>query len=152
MNEESKPRHGAAFATSRADRDRTLMAIHGLEGAAAQAAPSDGWLVGVERYLAVLEDALAEEDARSLRPDSLLSLIAAEDPRRFGGRIRRLRDQRSDIIRQVEALLGQLDHNDGHDAAELRHRMAWLVRAVHHYRAMETDLVYEALARDLTSP
>ena len=62
-----QPAHDAAFAASRADRDRTLAAIHGLELATAKAAPARGWLAGVETDLAGLRDALTEEHEQSSR-------------------------------------------------------------------------------------
>lgn len=149
MADDHPIRHDAAFDASRVDRDRTLAAIHDLETAAAHAAQPSGWLTAVQRDLEALESALTEEDRQSLEPDGLLSLIAAEDRRRFGGKVRRLREQRTDILRQVTSLRSQLGDHTETDPLDLRHRIAWVVRALHHYRAMETDLVYDAIERDL---
>jgi hypothetical protein len=35
------------------------------------------------------------------------------------------------------------------DVADLRERLSWLIRAIRHRRARETDLVFEAINLDL---
>jgi hypothetical protein len=151
MSEERSSPHEAAFVASRSDRDRTLLAIHRLESALAMATGAEGWLGRVLEDLDALETALSDELCEANRPDALLSMIAGENPRRFGSRVRHLREQHDDIIRQVASLRRQLAQEDEHgiDPGDLRHRVGWVIRALHHQRARETDLVYDAVERDL---
>lgn len=143
--------HDEAFAASRAGRDRTLEAMRALEGALAMASAGETWLQEVATDLEALELALVEEQLEWKQPDALLPMIAADYPRRFGSRVRQLRAQHEDIVRQVATLSTQLSKAEGRtfDAGDIRQRAAWIIRALHHYRARQTDLVYEALERDL---
>ncbi len=142
--------HNDALAASRADRDRTLAAIHRLEASLAMAAEGSDWLAEVTTDFAALEEAMVEERRELNRPDALLALIAGEHPRRFRSRVRNLREQYDDLIRQVASLRAQLDHGDhSPDAGDLRQRAGWIIGALHHCRARQTDLVYEAIAMDL---
>ena len=146
-------RHDEAFASSQADRDATLLALHRLEEAAGRAVPGrvEEWLEQVRKDLQALEEAISSEKAESLEPDSLLSMIGRDYPRRFGARVRQLRAQVDDVIRQVSSLREQLSDLDAGraDSSDVRERLGWLVRAIHHRRARETDLVYEAINLDL---
>lgn len=142
----------AAFAASKADRDRTLETVHVLESTVGMAAPGreKEWLQQVGSALGSLEDAVATERAESLRPDSLLSLIGQDYPRRFGSRVRQLREQQDDIGRQIASLRNQIDEVERDvDFSDIRQRLSWLVRAIHHRRARESDLVFEAISLDL---
>lgn len=141
----------AAFHASRQDRDRTLQAIRDLEAALGMAAGGTGWLEDVVADLGALEEAMKEEQLELNRPDSLLAMIAAEHPRRFGSRIRNVRGQYDDISRQVASLRRELGERDEGEltAGDLRQRAGWIIRSLHHCRARQTDLVYEALRLDL---
>lgn len=141
----------AALAASRTDRNRTLQAVHRLESALAMAAGGAGWLDEVTADLRALENAMNEEQEELNRPDSLLSMVAAENPRRFGSRVRNLRRQYDDIVRQVASLSRELtrDKRERQETADVRQRSAWVINALHHCRARQTDLVYEALTMDL---
>lgn len=143
--------HQAEFAASRVDRDRTLRAIHDLEAALAMAAEGSTWLSEVKTDLEALEAAMVEERRELNRPDALLAMILAEHPRRFSSRVRNLHEQYDDIIRQLASLRDQLTHREDAqpDAADLRQRASWIIGALHHCRARQTDLVYEAIAMDL---
>lgn len=148
---ESESGHHDAFAATRGDRDRTLQAMQRFETALAMASESGRWLTEVTGDLEALEAAMVEERRELHRPDSLLAMIAAEHPRRFGSRVRNLGEQYDDIIRQVASLRDQLAHENEAtpDAGDLRQRAGWIIRALHHSRARQTDLVYEAIAMDL---
>ena len=143
--------HQSAFAASRIDRDRTLRAMHRFETALAMAAERGTWLAEVTTDLEALESAMVEEQRELNRPDALLAMIAAEHPRRFGSRIRNLREQYADIIGQVSSLRDQVAHGEDArpDAGDLRERASWIIRSLHHCRARQTDLVYEAIDMDL---
>lgn len=140
-----------AIITSRLERDRTLGAIHSLEASLGRAADATTWLETVQSQLELLEDSMVEEQRELHRPDALLALIASRHPRRFGPRIRGLREQYADAIRQVASLRRQLDSAGAGDlnAEDLRHRAGWIIRALHHCRGRQADLVYEALRLDL---
>ncbi|CAN5775094.1 hypothetical protein BH24ACT15_BH24ACT15_39310 [soil metagenome] len=143
--------HQAAFSATRTDRDRTLQAIHRLETALAMASPGKAWHSEVTGDLEALEAAMVEERRELNRPDALLAMITAGNPRRFGPRARNLREQYDDIIRQVASLRDQLAHADltQTDAVDVRQRAGWITGALHHCRARQTDLVCEALNMDL---
>lgn len=151
VGEHDTAAHRSAFTASRADRDRTLEAIHDLETALARAADGAAWFPDVVTSLDALEAAMDVERHELNRPDALLAMVVAEHPRRFGSRVRNLREQYDDIIRQVSSLRSQLDTGgiSPASAADLRHRAGWIIRALHHCRAQQTDLVYEALELDL---
>jgi len=143
----------AAFAGSRADRDVTLAALHRLEAASGMAASGreSGWLDQVLADLRLMGEALITEREESLRPDSLLSMIARGYPRRFGSRIRHLRAEQDDINRVLSALRTRLESTakDRTDVADLRQQLGGLVDAIRRRRERETDLVYEAIHLDL---
>lgn len=151
MTEELGNEAREAFSASRDDRDRTLEALRNLESALAMASASEDWLGEVRADLASLEMAMSGEKDELNRPDSLLSMIAAHRPRRFGPRIRGLQEQYEDITRQAASLLKELQDAPSNDidATDVRHRAGSLIRAIHSYRARQTDLVYEALRLDL---
>jgi hypothetical protein len=144
---------GRAFAASREDRDRTLEAIHRLELAMRTAAPGreEDWREKVAGDLRALEEAVSIEYHESLRPNSLLSMIRSDYARRFGSRVRQLREQQAGIGQQIASLRNQLDElkDEEVDFGDLRQRVGWLVLAIQHSRARETDLVFEALDLDL---
>lgn len=150
MSERDSP-EDAAFLVSQSEQDRTLLAIHRVESAVAKASGAEQWVHKATDELESLEEALRAEEAESSLPDALLSLLAGTNPRRFGVRVRHLHEQLSDLIRQVASLRQELDTEDPEevDAGDLRHRIGWILRALHHYRARLTDLVYEAIERDL---
>ena len=143
----------AAFDVRRADRDRTQEAVHALEEALGSAAPGRqvDWLNHVRATFGTLAMALSKELADSKRTDSLLSMISRDYPRRFGSRVRQLHEQQDDIYRQVTSLAAQFEdvREDTIDFSDLRLRVDWLMRAIHHRRARETDLVFEAINLDL---
>ncbi len=140
-----------AFAASLSERDRTLAAMARLESSLAMAAGAGGWLEAVGTDLNALENALLDEQRESSRPDALLSMIGEENQRWFGSRVRQLREQLDDLIRQVGSIRRQLEDpaEGGPDASDVRQRLGWVIRALRHHRARQTDLVYEAIERDL---
>lgn len=150
---ESTSEQSAAYRASLFDRDRTLEALHALEAALGTAAPGReaDWFDQVIGAFTTLESAISTERDESLRADSLLSMIGHNYPRRFGSRVRQLRVQIDDIIRQLEFLRAQLVQldRDEVDFADLRQRLGWFMRAIHHRRARESDLVFEAVRLDL---
>ena len=144
----------AAFADATVGRDATLAAVRRLEAAASRAGTGreTDWLEQVAADLNVLERAVAAERQEASRPDSLLSMIARDYPRRFSSRIRRLGEQHEDIAQTITSLGTQLQSMRDEpiiDVADLRQRLSWLADAIRHRWGRETDLVYEAIRLDL---
>lgn len=137
-----------ALSAAQFERDRTLEAIHRLETALSTAAESDRWLEDVRADLSSLESAMIEEQRELNRPDALLAMIAEHNPRRFGPRIRSLREQYDDLIRQIASLRTQLQGSE-HAADDVRHRAGGIIRSLHHCRGRQADVVYDSLREDL---
>lgn len=142
-----------SFTDAQDDRDRTLTAVRRLEAALARPAGGEMWASGLRQSLDALREAMVDEQHELDRPDSLLSMIAAERPRRFGPRVRGIKDQFADINRQLDAFRRELGTSGPPliDVGDLRHRAAWIVRALHNCRNRQADLVYEAVGLDLGS-
>jgi hypothetical protein len=131
----------------RADQDRTLGAMHELEAALGAAAPGreSSWRAAVLAALVVLDEVTDDEYANATAPDSLLSDVKRTQPR-LRTRVRGLRTQYAHLrqtITSMRAELGKPDE-DGTDYADVRQRLAWLLTALRHQRARESDLIYEA--------
>jgi hypothetical protein len=148
------PEEAGAFDATSAGRDVTLAAVRRLEAAAARAGTGRevDWLDQVVADLALLDRAVSAERTDSLRPDSLLSMIAHDYPRRFGSRVRQLREQQDDIYQAIGSLREQLtsmSNDPTIDVPDLRHRLGRLTDAIRHRWGREADLVYEAIRLDL---
>ena len=137
----------AAFDLRQVDQDRTLAAMHRLEGALGSAAPGReaAWKRAVLGALDELESAAAEEASNAERPDSLLSDLARTQPR-LRNRVRGLRVQYRQVRDAVgsvrDELAGHADPEVGY--AEVRQRLSLVTSALRHQRARESDLIYEA--------
>jgi chromosome segregation ATPase len=133
--------------TRHADQEQTLSAMHRLEKALESAAPKrEGrWRDEVMAALTVLGEATTQEADNADRPESLLSDIAHNQPR-LRSRVRGIRAQ----YRQLRGRIGELDRelhqpqDAAPDFADLRQRLAWVLTALRHVRARESDLLYEA--------
>ena len=129
------------------DLDRTLEAMHRLEAALSEAAPGreDLWRDVVRDTLAVLDAASTEEQHHAERPDSLLSDLIHNQPR-LRNRARALRLQYSKLRDTISSLRQELDQHEesGVDYADVRQRLSWVLTALRHQRARESDLIYEA--------
>ena len=129
------------------DQDRTLEAVHRLEAALSQAAPGrEGpWRESVLDALSVLDAAMTEESENAHRPDSLLSDLARSQPR-LRNRARALRLQYDKLSETIASLRHELAVEEGAvvDYADVRQRLGWVLTALRHQRARESDLIYEA--------
>ena len=141
------PSQRAGLESRRTDQNRTLEAIHELERALESAAPGreTPWRDGVIAALTVLDEATAAETENAARPDGLLSDVARTQPR-LRNRVRGLRIQYRHLRDAVAALRRELDEPTEAvpDFADLRQRIGWLLAALRHQRARESDLIYEA--------
>ena len=78
----SRPRSNAAGLNARRDdHDRTLAALHRLEGATGAPRPRRSWHDHARAALIVLDQATADEQRNANEPDSLLSEILRNKPR-----------------------------------------------------------------------
>jgi len=131
----------------RADQDRTLQAVHVLEQALGAAAPrrEAQWRRDVLTALVTLDEAVGEEARNAARPDSLLSDVSHTQPL-LRNRVRGLRAQFRQVREQIQELRRELALPDDEDMdfADIRHRLSWVLTALRHLRARESDLIYEA--------
>jgi hypothetical protein len=142
----------------RADHDRTLTAMLALEAALEAAAPGrePTWRADVLEALAVLDEATRDEQRNASSPDSLLSDIKRTQPR-LRTRVRGLRSQYAQLREAIVAISAELTErdDDANDYADIRQRLSWILTALRHQRALESDLLYEAyfdaFRRDLST-
>lgn len=131
------------------DQDRTLVAMHRVEAALAEAAPrrERPWLEMVVEALSALEEVTAEELANAERPDSLVSDLARHQPR-MRNRARALRLQYAKLRETIGELCRELEEQatdpEAIDVADIRQRLGWMLTSLRHQRARESDLIYEA--------
>jgi hypothetical protein len=136
----------ARLQTRRDDQDRTLEAVNQLEAALATAAfgRQAAWFDTVVIALEALDAATIEEQNNTDDPESLLSDIERTQPR-LRHRVRGARAQYRQLRQRIGALRRELTTDDDDvDVADLRDRLAWLLTALRHQRARESDLIYEA--------
>lgn len=128
------------------DQDRTLDAVHQLEAALGAAAPGrePAWRRDVLAALVVLDESTTQEQRNADEPDSLLSDIARTQSR-LRNRVRGVRAQYRQLRETIESLRRELTAEESNiDFADVRQRLAWLLTALRHQRARESDLLYEA--------
>ena len=106
----------------RADHDRTLTAMHELEGALDAAAPGreSSWRAAVLAALIVLDEATDVEYVNAAKPDSLLSDIKRTQPR-LRTRVRGLRTQYAHLRQAITSMRAELDKPDD-DGTDHRRR------------------------------
>ncbi|MET0326005.1 MAG: hypothetical protein ABW219_12325 [Ilumatobacteraceae bacterium] len=130
----------------RADQDRTLAAMLELEAALETAAPGrePAWSATVLAALAVLDSATSDEYTNANDPDSLLSDIKRTQPR-LRTRVRGLRTQYEQLRQAIQSIRAELTPDEeGSDYSDVRQRLSWMLTALRHQRARESDLIYEA--------
>ena len=135
------------FASQRADQDRTLAAMHDLEAALGSAAPGreHEWRQRVDQTLETLSTVIEQEHANSRAPDSLLSDLERNHPR-LRSRAHGVRAQYANLRDALPALRRELAVTTDvePDFADVRERLSWLLSALRHQRARESDLLYDA--------
>jgi hypothetical protein len=151
---ETHDAHARSSAESQTDRDRTLEAMHALETAVGRAASrrDDGWKVTVDAALAQLVMAFADQRASYRDPASLMAQIAQDDPRlrTFVRQLHHRFDELADAASTQREQLARARSLDAWTIADLRDQTRWLMTALHHHRAREADLVFDALGIDLS--
>jgi len=127
------------------DQDRALTAMHRLEAALESAAfgREHEWREEVLASLTTLHAVSVQAEDEAVRPDSLLSDIAWNQPR-LRNRVRGIRTQYRQLRDTIEAILSEHSGGAPVDSADLRNRLAWILSAIRHVRSRESDLIYEA--------
>jgi ElaB/YqjD/DUF883 family membrane-anchored ribosome-binding protein len=127
------------------DQDRALTAMHRLEAALESAAfgREHEWREKVLASLTTLHAVSVQAEDEAVRPDSLLSDIAWNQPR-LRNRVRGIRTQYRQLRDTIEAILSEQSGGAPVDSADLRNRLAWILSAIRHVRSRESDLIYEA--------
>jgi hypothetical protein len=143
--------HGAELADeSRLTRTHMLSSMRALEDALAKPATyrETEWASCVVEELTALEEAMLRQMAELEGEDNTLAALARDQPRLLP-RIQQLRQQYGDLVCQVSALRAQLTAEGSPKSEETRQRLAWILTALKHFQAKETDLMYEALQVDI---
>jgi hypothetical protein len=143
--------HGAQLVDeSRLTRAHMLSAMRALEDALAKPTPQReaAWASLVRSELGALEDAMLRQTAELEGEDHTLAALARDQPRLLP-RVEQLRQQYGDLVRQVSALREQLSAESAPESEETRQRLAWILTALKHFQAKETDLIFEALHVDI---
>jgi hypothetical protein len=121
--------------------------MHRLEAALESAGPGreDTWRVDVLTALIVLHEASLQASVSSDEPDSLLSDIARNQPR-LRNRVRGIRAQYRQLMDATQTVMRELQEARDSivDVGDLRERLTWVLSAMRHARARESDLIYEA--------
>jgi hypothetical protein len=144
--EGSTPAQQARLDERLVDHDRTLVAMHQLEAALSEPAPrrEGPWHEGVLAALGVLEAATTAEFENAEQPDSLLSDIKRTQSR-LRTRVRGVRAQYRQIREAIASLRREMEGGSATaDFADIRQRLAWVLTALRHQRARESDLIYDA--------
>lgn len=154
MRDDSDLPDSDAFDAALMERDHTLSAVRKVEHALSRAAGAEAWIDDLRSSLVSLQDAMAEEKDELDRPGSLLAMISSERPRRFRPRVRGVKEQYDDIVRQLDSFRRELDDVDSAvaDIGEIRHRVEWIIRALRNCRNRQADLVFDALGLDFGGP
>ena len=161
MNASHEPASGRqerqqeALAASRGDRDRAVDAMRTLKATAGQAGPGrdQAWREAVIAAIAQLQTALAEQQASYEDPTSLMTQIARDNPR-LRTWVRQLHHRWSDLAKTTQTLAEALQAEGAADAwtiPDVREQLRWLMAALHHHRAREADLIFEALDFDIAA-
>ena len=147
-------RRGEALAhQTRREHHALLDAIHQLEAALASAAPGreQDWRHRVDVTLQVVAGLLAQHVSAADAPEGLLAEIDTMRPTLLH-RVGRLRREHADLLQQTDALRQHVeDYSDDEtpNFQEIRQRATWLLNALRHHQAAETDLIFETFWRDI---
>lgn len=149
------PDQGRAVAVSRGDRDRALEAMHALEAASGMAGSGrdQDWRESVIAALEQVAAAIREQEVTYAHPESLMAQAALDDPR-LRTWVRQLHHRWSDLATTTQDLAGELREAGSPGTRtidDVREQVRWLSAALHHHRAREADLIFEALGVDIAA-
>jgi hemerythrin-like domain-containing protein len=135
------------------EHDALLAAIHQLEAALASAAPGreHDWRHRVDETLEGVAELLSQHVSAADAPDGLLAEIDTLRPTLLH-RVKRLRQEHDDLLQHTKALTSHVAYA-GDEATpnfqDIRQRATWLLNALRHHQAAETDLVFETFWTDI---
>jgi hemerythrin-like domain-containing protein len=146
-------RREALAQQTRGEHDALLDAIHQLEAALASAAPGreQDWRHQVDQTLLGVADLLHQHVSAAEAPDGILAEIDTLRPT-SGSRVKRLRQEHDDLLQRIQALrqhvasMGDEETPNFHD---IRQRATWVLNALRHHQAVETDLIFETFWTDI---
>jgi hemerythrin-like domain-containing protein len=138
---------------TRREHDALLDAIHQLEAALASAAPGreQNWRHHVDETLEVVADLLSQHVSAADAPDGLLAEMDTLRPTLLH-RVRRLRQEHGDLLQHTEALrhhVAYFGDEETPNFQDIRRRATWLLNALRHHQAAETDLIFETFWTDI---
>jgi hemerythrin-like domain-containing protein len=138
---------------ARVEHDALLDAMHHLEAALESAAPGRerAWKERVIENLCAVVDRLTEHIHSADAPDGLMAMIDETRPT-LVHRVERLRREHADLLQQARALQGQIEQYGEQELPnfrDIRQRATWLLNALRHHRAAETDLIFESFFVDI---
>jgi hypothetical protein len=150
-NAASQP-HEVAQKT-RLKHDALVEAMQNLEAALASAAPGRElvWNRRVVERLRTVADQLAEHARAAESSDSSLAEVDAIQPA-LKYRVERLRQEHANLLQQAQALRKQIENHGAGEVPnfrDIRQRATWLLNALRHHQAAETDLIFEAFFTDI---
>jgi hypothetical protein len=138
------------WAAESRDIDSRLGTLDGVRWAVVRYAPGaqrDDWCTDGHRGYVLCGHISYELDGgeNAKRPDSLLSDLAHNQPR-LRNRARAVRLQYEKVCDTIVSLRRELDQqrDAAVDYADVRQRLGWVLTALRHQRARESDLIYEA--------
>jgi hypothetical protein len=145
-----KNRQSAETAQRAADRERSLIAMHALEATAGRAAPGreEEWRSALADAVPALEQSFEEQRASYADPTGLMAQIARDEPR-LRTWVRQLEHRWDELAETAGRLRESIEAEGTWSVADLREQLRWLMSALHHHRAREADIVFEALGCDL---
>jgi hypothetical protein len=127
-----------------------MAAMRALEAALARPTPGReaSWEIFVLQNLKTLEETMRCQVAELEGENNALAAIGRDQPRLLP-QIHQLRKQYADLLQQISSLREQLSSEGAPQPTEIRQRLAWLLTALKHFQAKETDLMYEAVHVDI---
>jgi hypothetical protein len=134
----------------RADRERSLDAMHVLEATAGRAAPGreEEWRAALAEAVLALEQTFVEQRASYTDPTGLMAQIARDEPH-LRTWVRQLEHRWDELADTARRLRESTEASGSWSVADLREQLRWLMSALHHHRAREADIVFDALGCDL---
>jgi hypothetical protein len=149
-NVATEDRQHADTAQQRADRERSLDAMHVLEATAGRPAPGreEEWRAALAEAVRGLEQTFEEQRASYTDPTGLMAQIARDEPH-LRTWVRQLEHRWDELADTGRRLRESTEASGSWSVADLREQLRWLMSALHHHRAREADIVFEALGCDL---
>jgi hemerythrin-like domain-containing protein len=146
-------RREALAQQNRGEHDALLDAIHQLEAALASAAPGreQDWRHQVDQTLLGVADLLHQHVSAAEASDGILAEIDKLRPMSWS-RVKRLRQEHDDLLQSTQALrqhVAFIGDGETPNFQDIRQRATWVLNALRHHQAVETDLIFETFWTDI---